>query len=39
MDTTKLGLFEAISFVLIVITNKIILNLPKNVIVKCGNSA
>lgn len=39
MDTTKLGLFEAISFVLIVITNKIILNLPKNIIVKCGSSA
>lgn len=39
MDTTKLGLFEAISFVLIVITNKIILNLPKNIIVKCGTSA
>lgn len=39
MDTTKLGLFEAISFVLIVITNKIILNLPKNIIVECGSSA
>lgn len=39
MDTTKMGLFEAIMFILIVITNKIILNLPKTIISSCANSA
>lgn len=39
MDTTKMGLLEAIMFILIVITNKIILNLPKNIISSCANSA
>ena len=39
MNSTKMGLFEAIFFVLTVTTNKIILNLPKYIIVKCGSSA
>lgn len=39
MSTSKMGLFEAISFLLIVITNKIILNLPKSIIIDCGSSA
>lgn len=39
MNATKMGTIEAILFVLIVITNKIILNLPKSIIVHCGSSA
>ncbi len=39
MDTAKIGLFEAILFILVVITNKIILNLPKSIIIDCGSSA
>lgn len=38
MDTTKMELSEAIMFTLIVTTNKIILNLPKNIISSCANS-
>ena len=39
MSASKIGFVEAILFVLVVITNKIILNLPKTIITGCGNSA
>ena len=39
MNTAKIGLIEAIVFILVVITNKIILNLPKSIIISCGSSA
>ena len=39
MSATKMGFVEAILFILVVITNKIILNLPKTIITGCGNSA
>ncbi len=39
MNATKIGSIEAIFFVLIVITNKIILNIPKTIISSCGTSA
>lgn len=39
MTTEKMGLFEAILFILVVITNKIILNLPKNIISECSSSS
>lgn len=39
MNTAKIGTLEAIFFVLIVITNKIILNTPKFIITSCGTSA
>lgn len=39
MSITKIGKLEAIFLMLIVITNKIILNLPKTIILKSGTSA
>lgn len=39
MDTAKIGTIEAIFFILVVITNKIILNLPKSIILQSGTSA
>ena len=39
MDNTKLSSIEAILFILTVITNKLILNLPKYIITQCGSSA
>lgn len=39
MTITKMGYIEAILFILVVITNKIILNLPKSIIIKSGSSS
>ena len=39
MTASKIGLSEAILFLLVVNTNKVILNLPKAIILECGNSA
>lgn len=35
MTASKIGLLEAILFLLVVNTNKIILNLPKTIILEC----
>lgn len=39
MDTAKMGTLEAILFILVVITNKIILNTPRTIILSCGSSS
>ena len=40
MDTiTKIGRIEAIALVCIIMTNQVILNMPKNIIETCGSSA
>lgn len=39
MDTARMGTLEAILFILVVITNKIILNTPRTIILACGSSS
>ncbi|MDR0979342.1 MAG: spore germination protein [Lachnospiraceae bacterium] len=39
MENSKMGVIEAVFFVLAVITNKIILNFPKEIVLWSGNSA
>lgn len=39
MDTARMGTLEAILFILVVITNKIILNTPRAIILSCGSSS
>lgn len=38
MSSSKLGTIEAISFVIIIILNQIVLNLPQNLLEQCGSS-
>lgn len=38
MSSSKLGTIEAISFIIIIILNQIVLNLPQNILEQCGPS-
>lgn len=38
MNSLKIGTFEAIAFIVVIILNHIVLNIPKSLIDKCGNA-
>lgn len=38
MNSTKIGTFEAIAFIVVIILNQIVLNLPQNLLDECGPS-
>ena len=39
MNLSKLGSLEAIAFIIIVMLNNIVLNLPKGILSQCGSSS